>query len=109
MFYGSHAKAVNRRHRGAFYSVCMGPAVWCACVAPEPRARDNLFLDYTACYGRQKYPQKVSSFGNFLSGTFAKKTFVARSVWGEEKFVPGTGGIWRRVALTLIPEKVATS
>ena len=69
----------------------------------------NPCIIYTACYGRQKYPQKVSSFGNFLSGTFAKKSFVARSVWGEEKFVPGTGGIWRRVALTLIPEKVATS
>ena len=36
MVYGSHAKAVNRRHRGALCSACVGRAVWCACVAPEP-------------------------------------------------------------------------
>ena len=35
--------AVNRRHRGALCSVCVGRAVRCACVAPEPTARRLLF------------------------------------------------------------------
>ena len=41
--YGSNAKAVNRRHRGAMSSVCVGRAVRCARVAPEPTARRLLF------------------------------------------------------------------
>ena len=41
--YGSNAKAVNRRHRGAMCSVCVGRAVRCARVAPEPTARRLLF------------------------------------------------------------------
>ena len=43
MLYGSHAKAVNRRHRGAMCSVCVGRAVRCAGVALEPTARRLLF------------------------------------------------------------------
>ena len=43
MLYVSRAKAVNRRHRGAMgsamCSVCVGRAVRCACVPPEPTAR----------------------------------------------------------------------
>ena len=37
MLYGSHAKDVNRRHRGAMCSVCVGRAVRCAGVAPSPK------------------------------------------------------------------------
>ena len=40
---GSHAKAVNRRHRGAMCSVYVGRAVRCGCVDPEPTARRLLF------------------------------------------------------------------
>ena len=36
MLYDSHAKVVNRRHRGAMCSVRVGRAVRCACVAPDP-------------------------------------------------------------------------
>ena len=39
MLYGSHAKAVNRRHRRAMCSMCVGRAVRCACVAPKPKAQ----------------------------------------------------------------------
>ena len=43
MLYGSHAKAVNKRHRGAMCSVCVGRAVRCACVAPKPKAQRQFF------------------------------------------------------------------
>ena len=45
----SHAKAVNRRHRGAMCSVCVGRAVWCACVAPKPKARQFFSLTGRVC------------------------------------------------------------
>ena len=43
MLYGSHAKAVNRPHRGAMCSVCVGRVVRCACVALGPKARRLVF------------------------------------------------------------------
>ena len=39
MLFSSHAKAVNRRHRRAMCSMCVGRAVRCACVAPKPKAQ----------------------------------------------------------------------
>ena len=50
VLYGSHAKAVNPRHRGALCSVCVGRPVRCVARphAPEPRAHYQYFLSLTA-------------------------------------------------------------
>ena len=49
MLYGNHAKAVNRRHRRAMCSVCVGRAVQCAYVAPKPKARQVFTLTGCVC------------------------------------------------------------
>ena len=54
MLYGSHAKAVNRRHRGAMCSVCVGRAVRSACVAPKPKARQVFSLTGRVCSRKKK-------------------------------------------------------
>ena len=44
MLYGSHAKAVNRRHRRVMCSVCVRRAMRYASVAPKPKARQVFSL-----------------------------------------------------------------
>ena len=41
--FAAASMAVNRRHRGAICSVCVGRVVRCACVAPELTTRRILF------------------------------------------------------------------
>ena len=47
--------------------------------------------------GAESCERKCKFCGNFWSETFVNNTFGARSLWGEESFVHGTGGMQRRV------------
>ena len=59
VLYGSHAKAVNRRHRGALCSACVGCAVRCACGAvTHPKAQSStctFFADRSRLQRKKQY------------------------------------------------------
>ena len=73
------------------------------------RERQNKAGCHTGFYGREKLREKLKCFGNFWWRTFAVETFAARSLWGEESFVHGTGRMRRRDRLLLIEQRQQAS